>query len=111
MAGSTTVVDLLVKAKDLASAPIRGIVASIQFLDSEISVVAGKIRGAFSGLFGGGLDGAIEFEAQLSKVAAKGGFTADEMAKLKQGAIDIGAQFGVTGAEAAAGMEALSAAG
>ena len=43
MAGSTTVVDLLVKAKDLASAPIRGIVASIQFLDSEISVVAGKM--------------------------------------------------------------------
>lgn len=111
MAGSTTVVDLLVKAKDLASAPIRGIVASIKFLDSEISVVAGKIRGAFSGLFGGGLDGAIEFEAQLSKVAAKGGFTADEMAKLKQGAIDIGAQFGVTGTEAAAGMEALAAAG
>ncbi len=111
MAGSTTVVDLLVKAKDLASAPIRGIVASIKFLDSEISVVAGKIRGAFSGLFGGGLDGAIEFEAQLSKVAAKGGFTADEMAKLKQGAIDIGAQFGVAGTEAAAGMEALAAAG
>ena len=111
MAGSTTVVDLLVKAKDLASAPIRGIVASIKFLDSEISVVAGKIRGAFSGLFGGGLDGAIEFEAQLSKVAAKGGFTADEMAKLKQGAIDIGAQFSVTGTEAAAGMEALAAAG
>ncbi len=111
MAGSTTVVDLLVKAKDLASAPLRGIVASIKFLDSEISVVAGKIRGAFSGLFGGGLDGAIEFEAQLSKVAAKGGFTADEMAKLKQGAIDIGAQFSVTGTEAAAGMEALAAAG
>ncbi len=111
MAGSTTVVDLLVKAKDLASAPIRGIVASIKFLDSEISVVAGKIRDAFSGLFGGGLDGAIEFEAQLSKVAAKGGFTADEMAKLKQGAIDIGAQFGVAGTEAAAGMEALAAAG
>lgn len=111
MAGSSTVVDLLIKAKDLASAPIRGIVASIKFLDSEISVVAGKIRDAFSGLFGGGLDGAMEFEAQLSKVAAKGGFTAAEMAKLKQAATDIGARFGATGTEAAQGMEALAASG
>lgn len=111
MAGSSTVVDLLIKAKDLASAPIRGIVASIKFLDSEISVVAGKIRSAFSGLFGGGLDGAIEFEAQLSRVAAKGGFTAAEMATLKKAATDIGATFGVTGTEAAQGMEALAASG
>ncbi len=111
MAGTSIVVDLLLRARDLASAPIRGIVATIKFLDSEISVVAGKIRDAFSGLFGGGLDGAIEFEAQLSKVAAKGGFTGEEMAKLKQAAIDIGARFGVTGTEAAQGMEALAAAG
>lgn len=111
MAGSSTVVELLIKARDLASAPIRGIVASIKFLDSEISVVAGKIRDAFSGLFGGGLDGAIEFEAQLSKVAAKGGFTAAEMAKLNQAAADIGAKAGVTGTEAAQSMEALAAAG
>ena len=111
MAGSSTVVDLLIKARDLASAPSRGIVASIKFLDSEISVVAGKIRDAFSGLFGGGLDGAIEFEAQLSKVAAKGGFTAAEMAKLNQAAADIGAKAGVTGTEAAQSMEALAAAG
>jgi len=111
VAGSSTVVELLIKARDLASAPIRGIVASIKFLDSEISVVAGKIRDAFSGLFGGGLDGAIEFEAQLSKVAAKGGFTAAEMAKLKQAATEIGPKLGFTGTEAAQGMEALAAAG
>ncbi len=111
MAGTSVVVDLLLKAKDLASAPIRGIVASIKFLDSGISVVAGKIRSAFSGLFGGGLDGAIEFEAQLSKVAAKGGFTAAEMETLKKAATDIGAKFGTTGTEAAQGMEALAASG
>ena len=111
MAGTSVVVDLLLKARDLASAPIRGVVASIKFLDSEISVVAGKIRDAFSGLFGGSLDGAIEFEAQLSKVAAKGSFTAAEMETLKQAATDIGARFGATGTEAAQGMEALAAAG
>lgn len=111
MAGTSVVVDLLIKARDLASGPLRAIVASIQFLDSEISVVAGKIRDAFGGAFGGGLDGAIEFEAQLSKVAAKGGFTAAEMEKLKQAATDIGAEFGTTGTEAAQGMEALAAAG
>lgn len=105
------VLQLLITARDLASAPIRGIGASLRFLDSEISVVAGKIRDAFTGLFGGGLDGAIEFEAQLSRVAAKGDFTADEMATLKRAAVDIGATFGATGTEAAQGMEALAAAG
>ena len=111
MAGTSIVVDLLLRARDLASAPLRGVVATAKFLDSEISVIAGKIRNAMAGLFGGGLDGAMEFEAQLSKVAAKGGFTAEEMAKLKQAATDIGARFGVTGTEAAQGMEALAAAG
>lgn len=111
MAGTSIVVDLLLRARDLASAPLRGVVATVKFLDSEISVVAGKIRNALAGVFGGGLDGAIEFEAQLSKVAAKGGFTAEEMAKLKQAATDIGAKFGTTGTEAAQGMEALAAAG
>ena len=58
-------------------------------LDSEISVVA-EDCGLFRLVLCGGLDYAIEFEAQLEGRMADG-FTADEMAKLKQGAIDIGA--------------------
>jgi TP901 family phage tail tape measure protein len=111
MAGSSVVVELLLKARDLVSSPIRGIVSVLKFLDSEISVIAGKIRGAFSGLFGGGLDGSKEFEAQLDKVQAKGDYTAESMEQLKKAAVEVGAKFGLTGTEAAQGMESLAAAG
>lgn len=84
MAGTSVVVDLIVRARDLASAPLRGIVAAVKFVDSEISATAGKLRDVFSGLFGGGLDGATEFEAQLSKVQAKGDYTAESMEQLKK---------------------------
>jgi len=111
VADKSVAIELLLKARDLASAPIRGIVSGIKFLDSEISVIAGKIRGAFSGLFGGGLDGSKEFEAQLDKVQAKGDYTAESMEQLKKAAVEVGAKFGLTGTEAAQGMESLAAAG
>jgi hypothetical protein len=50
MAGLMIVVDFLIKVKDLVSVLICGIVVSIKFFDSEISVVAGKIRSVFFGL-------------------------------------------------------------
>ena len=101
-------VQILIVARDQASGVFK---ALFSYLDDNTRVISGKIRGAFSGLFDGGLDGAEEFEAQLSKVAAKGGFTAAEMGKLKQVATDIGPDLGKTGTEAAQGMEALAAAG
>ena len=57
----------VIKAKDSATGVFK---ALFGYLDSEISVTAGKVRDAFSNLFGGGLDGAIEFEAQLDRVGA-----------------------------------------
>lgn len=102
------VLQFLITARDEATAAFGKIFG---FLDKTTSATANLIREKFTGLFGGGLDGAIEFEAQLSRVAAKGGFTADEMATLKKAATDIGAAFGVTGTQAAQGMEALAAAG
>ena len=105
------VLQLLITAKDTASNVLSGIVGTAKYLDSEISVIAGKIRESFSNLFGGGLEGATEFEAQLDKVQAKGDYTAASMEQLKKAATDIGAQFGVTGTEAAQGMESLAAAG
>ena len=101
----------IISAKDTASGVFAKIVSSVKFLDSEISVVAGKIREKWSDLFGGGLDGAKEFEAQLDKVQAKGDYTAESMAQLKQAAVEVGAKLGLTGTEAAQGMESLAAAG
>ena len=111
MAERNLVLQLLITAKDTASSVLSGVVGAVKFLDSEISVVAGKIREKFSDLFGGGLEGATEFEVQLDKVRAKGDYTAESMEQLKKSATDIGAQFGITGTEAAQGLEALAAAG
>ena len=108
MADRNLALQLLITAKDEATAVFGKIFST---LNDGTNVLAGKVRDAFTSLFGGGLDGAIEFEAQLSKVQAKGGLTAETMAELKQVAIDMGAEFGVSGTEAAKGMESLAAAG
>lgn len=108
MADRNLVLQLLITAKDEASAIFGKI---FKGLNDSTNVIATKVREAFTGLFGGGLDSAAEFEAQLSKVQAKGGLTAETMAELKQVATDLGAKFGVSGTEAAKGMESLAAAG
>ncbi len=108
MADRNLILQLLITAKDNAGAVFSKL---YKFLDDETSVVAGKVREAFSNLFSGGLDSATELEAAFDAVAAKGGYTADEMVKLKQEAAKVAAQFGVTGQEAAKGLEILAAAG
>jgi TP901 family phage tail tape measure protein len=105
---SNLVLQLLITAKDEASAAFGKV---FKYLDDNTKVVAGKIREAFTGIFGGGLDSAIDFEAQLDRVAAKGGYTASEIEALQQAAQQLGAQFGISGTEAAQGMESLAAAG
>lgn len=108
MADKNPVLQIILTAKDEATGLLKKAFAG---LNDSTNVVMSNIRESMSGLFGGGLDGAKEFESALSAVAAKGSYTADEMSTLKQAAIDIGAKFGVSGAEAAKGMEALAAAG
>ncbi|HOX59642.1 MAG TPA: phage tail tape measure protein [Verrucomicrobiota bacterium] len=107
-APSNLVLHLLITAKDEASAAFGKI---FSFLDKTTSATANLIREKFTNLFGGGLSGAIEFEAQLDRVQAKGGYTSDAMQTLKKTALDMAAAFGITGTEAAQGMESLAAAG
>ena len=108
MADRNLVLQLLITAKDQATS-VFGKVFS--YLDDKTKVIATSVREAFSGLFSGGLDGAIEFEAQLDKVQAKGSLTEEQLAELRQVAVDLGAKFGISGTEAAQGMESLAAAG
>jgi len=107
-ANNNLVLQLLITARDQASTVFSNLFG---FLDKTTSATANLIREKFTDLFGGGLDGAIEFEAQLDRVAAKGGYTQAEVEKLKASASALGAQFGISGTDAARGMESLAAAG
>ena len=108
MADRNLVLQLLITAKDQASSVFGKVFSA---LNDATNVIASTVREAFSNLFGGGLDSAAAFEQQLNAVAAKGGYTAAELEKLRAAADQIGAQFGVSGLEAAKGMEVLAAAG
>ncbi len=101
------VLQLLITAKDDASAAFGKL---FSYLDNT-KVIAGKIREAFSGLFGGPIADAAAFEQQLGKVQAKGDESYQNLGALKRGLMEVAAQFGVTGTEAAQGMEVLAAAG
>ena len=108
MADKNLALQLIIRAKDEATSLFSKVFTA---LNDTTNVIAGKVRDAFTGIFGGALSGAMEFEAQLSKVQAKGQFTAATMGELRQVAIDVGAKFGISGTEAAQGMESLAAAG
>ena len=108
MADRNLVLQLLITAKDEASAIFGKLFG---YLDNNTRVVANQIREAFTGLFGGAVDGAADFEAQLDRVIAKGDQTYQSYAQLATQIRQVGAQFGLSGTEAAKGMESLAAAG
>lgn len=103
---SNLALQLLITAKDEASAVFGRV------RDSISSAVQSAL--AFTGVTLGlqqAVQSAGDFEEQLGKVAVKGGYTAEQMAELTAGVERIAAEFGVTGVEAARGMEVLAAAG
>lgn len=80
-------------------------------LNDSTNVIATHVRAAFANLFGGATDSAAAFEEQLSKVQAKGDASYQNTDQLKAKLRELAAQFGITGTEAAQGMEVLAAAG
>jgi len=96
---------IIINAQDNASSAFR-----------TIQDNAGRLASALVAYFAvdffkGAVDSAADFELALDKVAAKGGYTATEMDKMRVSAQDIGATFGVSGTKAAEGLEVLAAAG
>ncbi len=108
MADRPLLLQLLITARDDATAVFSKL---FSFLDRTTSATANLLREQFVNLFGGGIESAANFEQQMLAVAAKGGYTAAELEKLRQAADQIGAAFGVNSLEAAKGMEILAAAG
>jgi TP901 family phage tail tape measure protein len=106
MAGNQNLVArIVINAQDNASKAFESIQAN-----------AGKLAAALvttfaASVFKNAIDEAAQFELQLDKVAAKGGYTAQEMQTLTKAAQEIGSKFGVSGTAAAEGLEVLAAAG
>lgn len=105
MANRDLVTRVILRGKDELSAVFGSVQAKAVALFTALTAFVG------ARLFGGAVEDAARMEAQLDKVAAKGGYTAAEMARLKDVAEDIGPQFGATGLQAAEGLEVLAAAG
>ena len=96
---------IIINATDKAS----GVFQTIQ--DNAEKLAVGLVSVLAVDAFKSAVDDAAKFELQLDKVAAKGGYTAQEMDTLKNAAFDIGSKFGVSGTQAAEGLEILAAAG
>lgn len=78
---------------------------------SKIPKVMAAVGTAVTGAFAGAVKIGSDFEAQMSRVQAISGATGEEFEKLRQQAIDLGADTAFSASEAAQGMENLAAAG
>lgn len=81
---------------------------------TSATVVAGMVAGATTALAGlatAAVKIGMDFEAQMSRVKAISGATADEFEKLNELAIQLGADTAFSAKEAAEGMENLASAG
>lgn len=105
--GGNPILQLIISAKDEASALFGKVFRS---LNDSTNVIATNIREAFAGVLNI-TDDAQSFEAQMARVQAKSQASAEDMAKLKQAALDMGLQMGVSATDAAQGLEILTGAG
>lgn len=78
---------------------------------AKIPKVMAAVGTAVTGAFAGAIKIGSDFEAQMSRVQAISGATGEEFEKLRQQAIDLGADTTFSASEAAQGMENLAAAG
>lgn len=78
---------------------------------AKIPKVMAAVGTAVTGAFAGAIKIGSDFEAQMSRVQAISGATGEEFEKLRQQAIDLGADTAFSASEAAQGMENLAAAG
>jgi TP901 family phage tail tape measure protein len=91
--GLKSLSSLASKGAKVAVAAVGGVATAI----GGIAVAAGKVG--------------MDFEAQMSRVQAISGATADELKRLKDQAVDLGAETAFSATEAAHGMENLASAG
>lgn len=105
MADRNLVFRVLLQAKDDATRVFTG-------MQAKVAGVAAAIAGYFGiNFFAGAVRDAKEFEAKMDTVGAVSGATAEEMARLKAAAEEMGATTRYTASEAADALEALARSG
>ncbi|MEE3950766.1 phage tail tape measure protein [Peribacillus frigoritolerans] len=91
-----------------AGSKLTGIGTGMKDLGKSMSMY---ISAPIAGIGLASVNTAKEFEAQMSKVAAISGATSEEVTKLKDAALELGASTSKSASEVAAGQESLAAMG
>lgn len=76
-----------------------------------VATAVGTVSAGLSGMAGYAIKAGADFEAQMSRVQAISGATSSEFNKLREQALQLGADTAFSAGEAAQGMENLAAAG
>lgn len=105
MAERNWVARVVLRGKD----ELSGVIGSIQAKLAAVTAALLSLVGIK--LFADSLSSAKDMETQLGKVQAKGAYTREEMARLREAAERLGQDFGIGGQKAAEGLEVLAAAG
>jgi len=111
MADRDLAIRLLIQARDEASGVLKNLSSSLKTIGGTIAAYfTGR---AIGGFFGSATSGAAELQAELSRLQSKTGATADEIARLKAKAEELGASdtLNVTATQSAQAMTELGAAG
>lgn len=96
---------IIINARDNAS-------ATLGTIQENASKLATALAAYFTfDTFKDLVNSAAKFEKELDAVAAKGGYTSEEMKKLSEFATTVGVEFGRSGTEAAQGLTILAGAG
>lgn len=111
-----SLVNIIIKAKDLGSKPIKGFERRLNSLDNTVTRVAASLAAFFGaraliGFFKDAVTGAASFEEQMSKVQAVSNASAEEMAMLTEEAQRLGRETVFTATQAGEGLEILARAG
>lgn len=94
-----------------AEATVGKLGKTMEGVGKSITSVTTKIGTALGGLSGAVIKVGSDFEAQMSRVEAISGATAEEFDALREQALQLGADTAFSASEAAEGMENLAAAG
>lgn len=128
MANNEKHIDLIMRLVDHVTRPIVEIRSHMQRTERQMTRLGSAVKnvgrsissigdsllpvsGAIVGIATAGGNAFVNFDATITAAGAKASATTEEMRKMREAAISMGADFPISASEAAAGMDRLAAAG